>query len=76
MFEGGKINYCQLSNICPAGMEMADVNYKAVARGRCRVRGLKKNVHLLKRTTEYREEKLEGRKLRGALNLENLGAGG
>lgn len=55
---------------------MADVNYKAVARGRCRVRGLKKNVHLLKRTTEYREEKLEGRKLRGALNLENLGAGG
>lgn len=55
---------------------MVDVNYKVVVRGRCRVRGLKKNVYLLKRIIEYREEKLEGRKFRGVLNLENFGVGG
>lgn len=42
MFEGRKINYCQLSNICPVGMETVDMNYKVVARGRCRVRGFKR----------------------------------
>lgn len=42
MFEGRKINYCQLSNICPVGMETVDMNYKVVARGRRRVRGFKR----------------------------------